>query len=88
MVTNVYVNSDYNRLWIDKALANFRKPDNNKNKNMVRSAWRPFPAVGRLPLQPGAGCKLTNDEHTNKHINKRTNQPTNKQTNTTDRNTS
>ena len=32
MVTDVYAKSNYDRLRIDKALE-FRKPDNNKNKN-------------------------------------------------------
>jgi len=41
MVTHFYSKSNYHRLRIDKALGNFRKPDNNsknKNKNNVRSA--------------------------------------------------
>ena len=42
MVTNVYVNLNYDRLRIDKALGNFRKSD-KKNKNNVRNAWVPFP---------------------------------------------
>jgi len=43
MVTNVYVNFNYDRLRIDKALGNFQKSDNNsKSKNNMCSFWRPF----------------------------------------------
>jgi len=38
-VTNVHVKFNYDRLWIGKALGNFQKSDNNKNKNNVRSNW-------------------------------------------------
>jgi len=44
MVTNVYLQFNYDQFCIDKALENFQKPDNNKhNKNNIRSAWGPFP---------------------------------------------
>jgi len=43
VVTNVCVKFNYDRLRIDKALGNFRKSNNNKNKNNVRSGWGPFP---------------------------------------------
>jgi len=42
MVTNVCVKFTYDRLRIDKALGNFRKSDNNKNKNNFRSSLVPF----------------------------------------------
>jgi len=41
VVTNAYVKFKYDRFRVDKALGNFQKSDNNKNK--VRSAWGPFP---------------------------------------------
>jgi len=42
MVTNECVRFNYDRLRADKALGNFRKPNNNNKKNNVRSAWDPF----------------------------------------------
>ena len=42
MVTNVNAKVNHDRLSIYKALGNFRKYDNNKNKDNVRSAWGPF----------------------------------------------
>jgi len=45
-VTDVCVKFNYDRLRIDKALGKFRKSDsNNKNKNNIRSPWRPFQGV-------------------------------------------
>jgi len=40
----LYVKFNYDRLRIDKPLGNFRKSDdnNNKNKNNVQSAWGHF----------------------------------------------
>jgi len=43
MVTNVYVDFNYNRLRIDKALGNLGNTDNtSKNKNNVRGHWGPY----------------------------------------------
>ena len=45
MITNVHVKFNYGRLRIDEALENFRKSDNNKKKNNVRSVWGTFPGA-------------------------------------------
>jgi len=44
MITNVYVKFHYKRLHIDKALGNFRKSDNNNNKNKATfvAFWGPY----------------------------------------------
>jgi len=56
---------------------NITRKDATSARGAQRRSLSALSPYAHRPLQPVAGCELTN-EHINKHINERTNQPTNK----------